>query len=134
MAKADHLYEDQWGACIDRPDDGYIEIRWYDSTEAFTKDEFNEWLTGFADVVLARHRAAILVDATAFKMDPSFMDMEWRDANIVPRYHEAGLTKFAFQMPAGMPLIGSQPAPEGVANYPTGYFGTRRDALDWLAS
>ncbi len=61
------------------------------------------------------------------------MDMEWRDANIVPKYHEAGLTKFAFHMPAGMPLIGTEPAPEGFANYPTGCFGTRRAALEWLA-
>ena len=129
----DHLYEDQWGACIDRPDDGYVEIRWYDTTADLTAEEFNQWLSAFADAVLARRRQCVLVDATAFNMDPAFMDMEWRDANIVPRYHEAGLTKFAFHMPTGMPLIGAEPAPEGVANYPTGYFGTRRDALAWLA-
>ena len=60
------------------------------------------------------------------------MDGTWRDENIVPRYEAAGVRKFAFHMPAGMPAIGSDPAPEGVAKYPTGYFGTRRDALAWL--
>ena len=65
---------------------------------------------------------------------PSFNDMEWRDANIVPRYNAVGAKKFAFVMPAGMPLIGNDPEAEGPAAYPTGYFGTREDALGWLAS
>ena len=134
MSRADHLYEDEWGACIDRPDEGYIEIRWYDTTAAMSRERFNEWLLTFADVVVARGRQAILVDATAFTMDPAHVDMEWRDANVVPRYHQAGLRKFAFHMPAGMPLIGATPEPEGAARYPTGYFGTRADALAWLAS
>jgi hypothetical protein len=59
--------------------------------------------------------------------------MEWRDANIVPRYNAAGVKKFAFHMPAGMPAIGTAPSREGPADYPTAYFGRRQDALDWLA-
>lgn len=35
-------------------------------------------------------------------------------------------------MPAGMPAIGSDPVREGPATFPTGYFGTRADALAWL--
>lgn len=45
-----------------------------------------------------------------------------------------GITKFAFHMPQGMPAIGNAPAPEGPAQFPTAYFGTRADALRWLAS
>jgi hypothetical protein len=30
--------------------------------------------------------------------------------------------------------IGTPPAPEGPARFPTGYFGRGQDALDWLAS
>ena len=37
-------------------------------------------------------------------------------------------------MPAGMPLVGSGPEAEGPIGYRTGYFGTREDALGWLAS
>jgi hypothetical protein len=62
------------------------------------------------------------------------MDEPWRNANIVPRYNDAGITKFAFHMPAGMPAIGAPPAPEGPAHFPTGYFGTRSDALAWLST
>jgi hypothetical protein len=60
--------------------------------------------------------------------------MEWRDANIIPRYNAVGAKKFAFVMPAGMFLIGNDPEAGGPAAYPTGYFGTREDALGWLAS
>ena len=60
------------------------------------------------------------------------MDANWRDANIIPRYNAAGVTKFAFLMPEGMPAIGAPPAPEGPAEFPTAYFGRRADAVEWL--
>jgi hypothetical protein len=61
------------------------------------------------------------------------MDGPWRDVNIIPRYNAAGVTKFAFQMPPGMPMIGSPPAPEGPGRFPTAYFGRRQEALEWLS-
>jgi hypothetical protein len=36
-------------------------------------------------------------------------------------------------MPVGMPMIGAPPANEGPGQFPTGYFGSRRSALEWLA-
>jgi hypothetical protein len=62
------------------------------------------------------------------------MDGGWRDANIIPRYNAAGVRRFAFVMPAGMPAIGAAPAPEGPGDFPTGYFGRREDAIAWLAA
>ncbi len=126
------LYEDHWGEVIDRPDHDLLEIRWFDTTAGMTRDQFDEWLAGFAGAVEQAGRSRALVDGRSFLMDPANNDMEWRDANIVPRYNAAGLGKFAFVMPAGMPLIGSDPAAEGPADYATGYFGTREDALGWL--
>jgi hypothetical protein len=66
-------------------------------------------------------------------MDHAKMDEPWRQANVVPRYNAAGVKKFAFQMPEGMPLIGSEPQVYGIDAYLTGYFARRQDALDWLA-
>lgn len=128
------VFEDQWGACIDRPDDGYLEIRWYDTTNAISGDQFNDWLARFADAVESTGRTRVLVDAVQFRMDMAAMDMGWRDANIIPRYNAAGVKKFAFQMPEGMPAIGAPPAPEGPATFPTAYFGSRADALTWLGA
>jgi len=51
-----------------------------------------------------------------------------------PRYNAAGVTKLAFHMPAAMPMVGKPPGPEGPGRFPTGYFGSRQDALGWLMS
>lgn len=128
------VWEDKWGEVIDRPDADLIEIRWYDTTRDLDTDTFNEWLAGFAGAVEASGRSGVLTDATVFGMSMAHMDGEWRDSNIIPRYNTAGVRKFAFLMPAGMPAIGAAPAPEGPANFPTAYFGTREDALAWLAA
>jgi hypothetical protein len=65
-------------------------------------------------------------------MDPAGLDMGWRDEQIIPRYNAAGVKKFAFLMPAAMPAIGADPAPEGPADFPTAYFAERTQAQAWL--
>jgi hypothetical protein len=132
MADAQHVYEDGWGEIIDRPGGDLIELRWFDSTATMSKPEFEQWLSTFAEQVGRLRRARVLIDATSFRMNPAFMDADWRDANIIPTYHAAGVERFAFHMPEGMPMIGQPPAPEGPARFPTAYFGTRNDALQWL--
>lgn len=127
------LYVDKWGEIIDRADAAYVEIRWYDATSEMTVDEFNQWLTTFATQVESKSRPGVLVDGVQFRMPMERMDAGWRDTHIVPRYNAAGLKKFAFLMPEGMPAIGTPPTREGPAHYPTGYFGTRAAALAWLA-
>jgi hypothetical protein len=75
----------------------------------------------------------VLIDGTRFMMDPANLNDAWRDANIIPRYNAAGVRRFAFLFPDGMPAIGAPPAAEGPATFPTGYFARRQGALDWLA-
>jgi len=132
MAAVRIVYGDQWGDILDRPDDGCVEIRWFDTTDAMAAADFNAFLATYAGHVEACGRPGGLVDAVQFRMDMAQMDQGWRDAHIIPRYNAAGVKKFAFIMPAGMPAIGSAPAPEGPADFPTGYFGRRADALTWL--
>jgi hypothetical protein len=129
-----HVWEDRFGSVIDFADAGFLEIRWYDTTKDMTAAQFQEWLTGFADAVERFGRPGILVDATSFQMDPANVNMEWRDEHITPHYEAGGVKKFAFHMPDGMPAIGASPEPEGPASFPTGYFGRRQDALNWLGS
>ena len=126
------VYEDRWGEIIDHPSENILEIRWFDSTAEMTSNEFNEWMSQFATEVERTGRKLSLVDALQFRMPPDRRDAGWRDANIIPRYNKAGVQRFAFLMPEQMPLIGTAPAPEEPANFPTGYFGTRRDAVAWL--
>jgi hypothetical protein len=76
----------------------------------------------------------VLVDATRFMMDRANMDDQWRDVHIIPRYNAAGVRRFAFLFPDGVPLIGTPPSPMGPSTFPTGYFGRRQAALDWLCA
>jgi hypothetical protein len=133
MTDVEHVYEDQWGEIIDRPATDLVELRWYDTTAAMSAEQFREWLQTFAGHVERLHRPRVLVDGTRFLMDPANLDDAWRDANIIPRYNGAGVHRFAFLFPDGMPAVGAPPAAEGPATFPTGYFARRREALDWLA-
>ena len=128
------VYDDNWGSVVDHPEEDILEIVWNDSTSDMTSEAFNEWLAGFAGLVEQHGRPGVLVDSTSFLMDMALMDGDWRDANIIPRYNHAGVQKFAFVMPAGMPLIGADPANEGPGQFPTPYFGSREDAIAWLTS
>ena len=118
------LHEDNYGSLIDHPDDDLLEVRWYDATSTFTGQTFNERQTVIADVV----------EAVQFGMNAEEMDVEWRDANTIPRMNAAGVKKQALIVPAGFPPIGAPPAPEGPADYPTAYFATRAEAQAWLSS
>jgi len=129
----EQVYADRRGEVLDRPAADLIELRWFDTTEDMSAQEFQQWLAEFAGCVEQRRRTRVLVDGTSFRMNPAHMNAPWRDANIVPRYNAAGVARFAFHMPDGMPLVGAPPAPEGPASFPTGYFSRRQDALDWLA-
>jgi hypothetical protein len=133
MPDVQHVYEDRWGEIIDRPTPELVELRWYDTTAAMSAEEFQDWLATFAEHVERQRRPRVLVDGTRFMMDPANLDEAWRDANIVPRYNSAGVQRFAFLFPDGMPAIGAPPAAEGPATFPTAYFGRRQEALDWLA-
>lgn len=133
-AASTQVYEDRFGAVIDHAGAGYVEIRWYDTTEAMSAAEFQDWLSGFAGEVERDRRAGILVDGTSFLMDSANMNDAWRYEHIVPRYNSAGVRKFAFHVPDGMPAIGAPPGMDGPATFQTAYFARRQDALAWLAS
>src|SRR5713226_9524766 len=102
----EQVYEDRWGEVFDRPSTGLIELRWFDTTAGMTAPEFQAWLSKFVECVEQCGRSRVLIDSTTFRMSPANMDGQWRDANIIPRYNAAGVTKFAFHMPEGMPMIG----------------------------
>jgi hypothetical protein len=129
----EQIYEDRWGEVFDRPSADLVELRWFDTTAEMSASEFQIWLEKFAECVEKCGRSRVLVDSTAFRMSPALMDGPWRDANIIPRYNAAGVRKFAFHMPEGMPMIGQPPENEVPGRFPTGYFGKRQDALAWLA-
>ncbi len=126
------VYSDQWGDVVDRPEDDCVEIRWFDTTSQMDGNDFSEFLTRYVEQFEQSNCNNGMIDAVQFKMDFAKMNMGWRDIHIVPRYNAAGMKKFAFVMPQGMPAIGKAPVNEGPANFPTAYFATRAEAVAWL--
>jgi hypothetical protein len=78
------------------------------------------------------------VDSTEFLHRWADDMMTWRDKEIIPQYNAGGVTKFAFITGEGVPFptveSGADPAPEGPAAFPTGWFKTRDTAYQWLAA
>ncbi len=132
MADLEELYRDNWGTiAVDRAHN-HIEILWFEATAEMSDEEFMGWLERFAGFVESGQCDTALVDARRFRMNPAGVSMGWRDQQIIPRYNAAGLKKFAFVMPGGMPAIGAAPAAEGPANFPTAYFADPTAAHNWL--
>ncbi len=76
----------------------------------------------------------VLIDSTSFRLFGIDTTMKWRDEEIIPRYNSHGVKKLAFHLPQRSAPIGKHPAPEGPAEFPTGYFATRNEATEWLIS
>ncbi len=70
-AIATQVHEDRFGAVIDHAAAGYLEIRWYDTTEDMSAAQFQDWLAGFAGEVERQRRPGVLVNATRFLLDPA---------------------------------------------------------------
>lgn len=128
------LYQDRWGEILGDGRTRHIEIHWTEETANMSGDDFMSWLERFAAFVEFGQCDTALVDARSFRMDPGSLSMDWRDKNIIPRYNTAGVQRFAFVMPKGMPAIGADPAPEGPADFPTAYFADPQSAHAWLTA
>jgi len=80
----------------------------------------------------------LIVDTTEFAHRWADDMMAWRDREIIPHYNAGGVTKFAFITGEGAPFptveSGADPAPDGPATFPTGWFASRDRAYQWLAS
>jgi hypothetical protein len=123
-----------WGVVLDHPAWRTLELRWLpgDLTDA----DFKETLDLFAELGEQHNPQFMIIDATDFRHEFGPGVMEWRDEKILPRYGAAGVQKFAFLVKPGFPgtvEAGAQPAVEGPASFPTGWFSTRERAYQWLA-
>jgi hypothetical protein len=130
--------KDQWGQLLFYDEWNCLELKWLPSTADATDTDLRATMAMFAEEAVSRHPRTLIVDTTDF--DHAWGDgmMEWRDAEIVPRYNEAGVRKFAFianpHYPGPTVEAGAVPAPDGPAKFPTGWFETRDAAYQWLAS
>jgi hypothetical protein len=122
-----------WGEILHHESDAILELRWR-PTE-MTDGAFKATLALFASEAERVRPSFLLIDATQFRHQFGPGVMQWRDDCIIPRYGAAGVKKFAFLMPAGVPNTmesGGKEVIDGPAIFPTAWFSVRQNALNWL--
>ena len=127
------LYHDRFGAISYDDARNMLELRWFAETKSMTDEDNMRWLERFAAAAERYHVPFVLIDAQEFKFHPGAQTGPWREEHIIPQYNRAGVKKFAFLLPAGT-VPKTEPAPEGAAGFPTGYFDSREQIEHWFAS
>ena len=129
---------DQWSQIIYYDEWNSLELKWLPSTAEAADADVKTTMEAFAREAVTRRTHTLIVDTTEFRHVWGDGMMQWRDAEIIPSYNEAGVAKFAFianpNYPGPTVEAGATPAPDGPANFPTGWFKTREAAYQWLAT
>ena len=122
-----------WGEIVHHEAEGILELRWLPLE--MTDGAFKATLALLAWEAEKLRPRFLLIDATQFRHRPGTGMMQWRDDSIIPRYGAAGVTKFAFLMPDGVPNTmeqGGKETIDGPAIFPTAWFSRRENALQWF--
>ena len=127
------VYQDRFGAVMYDAARQILELRWFAETEVMTENDFRGWLEHWASAANQHHVPFALIDTRVFKYHPAADFMAWRDEHIIPHYNRAGIKKFAFLLAEGS-APNSEPAPEGPALFPTGYFDSRERIERWFTA
>jgi hypothetical protein len=130
--------KDQWGQVVFYDEWNSMELKWLPSTLDASDADLRSTMEVFAQEAVNRHPHTLIVDTTEFRHAWGEGIMQWREAEIIPRYNQAGVAKLAFianpNYPGATVESGAMPAPDGPANFPTGWFKTREAAYQWLAT
>lgn len=117
----EELGRDRFAVYRLKPDDKTIELEWLEETASMDETQFRDGLSRLAGLAETHPGMNLLVDVRNFRYRPAPDNSEWRDANIIPRYNAGRVHRLAFLLPEGAGP-GTPPAPEGPANFPTGWF------------
>lgn len=131
------LAASEWGTITYHPQWNALELKWGPQTRSMSDDGFKETLQLLADQGQKVQPKSMIIDATEFFHTLGEGTLAWRDEHIVPLYNQARVQKFAFLVTDHAPGTvekGVQPAPDGPAAFPTGWFETKERMHAWLAS
>jgi hypothetical protein len=134
-AMAQEQHRDEFGVILLHEDEGILELRWLATSAGMTDEDFRRSMERYAGHAKEHRTPFMIVDVREFKHSPGPDVAGWRDENIIPRYNAAGVKKFAFLLPPGVPGTvesGTPPAPEPPGDFPTGYFAGRDRIEAWF--
>jgi hypothetical protein len=127
----------EYGTLIHYDDWNALELKWLPTTKDATEAAARDTMALFAAETEKLKPKFLIVDTTEFAHRWADDMMAWRNEEIIPRYNAGGVTKMAFIAGDGFPFptveSGAEPAPEGPATFPSGWFISRDRAYQWLA-
>ena len=126
------LQRDEFSDIGFNPDTRALELWWSAGTASLTEERFRQGLVEFADHAVEQGAPNLLVDLREFAYSPAPDIWAWRLVNIIPRYQEAGVRKFANVVPEGWPV--EEPRQAEGEPFVTGNFRTVEDAEAWFRS
>lgn len=125
------LHRDDFAQFIYDPDSRVLSILWTEATEGMSTEDFKAGLERLADYAEAHRSPRVLVDVSNFRFRPPPEIGPWRETQIVPRYNEAGVERFAYVHGAGATLPPATPSPDSEI-FETRHFDSRADAIAWM--
>jgi hypothetical protein len=118
-----------YGVIIHYDDWNTLELKWLPTTKDATEAEARDTMALFAAQTEKLKPRFLIVDTTEFFHRWADDMMAWRDTEIIPHYNAGGPAKFAFITGEDVPFptveTGAEPAPDGPATLPTGWFTSR---------
>lgn len=102
--KTQQLHDDTFLRILWNDESRVIGIDWKEATSSMTDEDLKKEPTLFADHVEAKKAHGIRVDVARFRHKPGPDMEEWRLKNISGRYYAAGVRRFAFLFPEGVPI------------------------------
>ncbi len=130
------LYDNDFFTITHDPASAIITIAWTEKTAHMRDDDFKEALERFAGFAEGYKARRLRVDVTRFRHALSPEIGAWRDEIIVPKYHDAGVERFAYVVGEGAPAPADEgDAPEEAAreNFSTRFFTSEEAARVWLS-
>lgn len=129
------LFRDEFSSLSRVDEHQAIELQWFATTKSMPEARFRQGLERLASTLEKERLPNVLIDVVQFahQSEPDFT--AWRDKNIIPRYNNAGVRKFAFVMTANAAHTvehGAPPVVEEPGKFPTAYFNARARAYAWF--
>ena len=111
---------------------------WTDKSVAMTDDNYKGAIREYARLMVKHRARRALIDLRQFRylLRDTAGRGSWWENEIVPLYHQAGLEKFAFVLPAGeQPPPDEAPAQAAAGEkFLTKQFGSEQAAISWLTA
>lgn len=124
------LYQDNFSV-ISQDDSGILILTWTAKTADMTDEDFKKTNLEFAEQSVKQNARRLLVDMREFEHTFSASLGAWRLQHVIPKYHQAGVDRFAFVHGPNFPEPpGGQK--EAGENFISRHFASEAGARAWL--